>query len=767
MDLNFEEEFELLISKFIDDESKKRLDVREVDACLLNINTKTACMQKQIDSAGEYLKKLTKIKAHHKKIFNSSPMNIVSLGDNCIPRNILTRFGLKKTKAEGELSTPFDLAIHPVSTVAELIDTGFCDYLNPAELKIGYGHPVHDRLRVMFNHESPTEFRVNNYEKLISRYKARIANFYSIISTGKNLFVVNTNKRQGIDELIIAIGNRLEPTDDVLLVLNIGNEAFNVTEFISVDGLTLEILNCPFPNTDYIWYKPKYYSTKMGYAFESKVSLMVAGILQRSQNESIILSKKNIAKMCASETLNFDGIINLLHDDFVKKLKKDVKGEGFEAHRDVCSMLEEYSERHDLHIDDLDGMSVKFIYNLAYAFPNILLRTLSDPLKYFLTLGHYQYQSLLTRPTIQAYLNSTLADNVELWVSHPKNLLTLLLALTANQLNLVERESYLISHFIKKMSFTKFELPCKALKMRLAAISKNNEINNISLKKGRIALFLTGQLRGYKEALPSILNNFNDLSNVDVFISTWEEIGGTQYTEERLDRIFEKDAIEKIREEGIFEQVRSIYESEERELNASFNICKELEEYCNGVHSVKINIKSGREYPFNKMTNPEKMYYHNAFWIESLGEGYFENYSTIVKVRPDLWFPESEDKFDEVKCEPNTVYCENKDGWIYREWGFGMGDQLMYGAASSMINILAVHGGNNITTKLVDYLTFGRTRYVGHMNCGIRAWVDGLNCKYSTVIPQKLCSVKKITLPELELLLTVTAAHRDLKVVKA
>ena len=55
---------------------------------------------------------------------------IVSLGTNCLPRTILTRAGIKPTKAEGELSTPFDLVAHKLSNIVHYLQTDFSDYFD-------------------------------------------------------------------------------------------------------------------------------------------------------------------------------------------------------------------------------------------------------------------------------------------------------------------------------------------------------------------------------------------------------------------------------------------------------------------------------------------------------------------------------------------------------------------------------------------------------------------------------------------------------------
>ena len=114
--------------------------------------------------------------------------HIISLGYSCFPRTILTRQGYKQSKAQGELTLPFDLAIHGCyDKLCEIIDSGFEDYCNPDFLTVTHdGYIENTKYNVRFNHESmygrSQLYAANNFAKLIERYEARISNFYSYIN---------------------------------------------------------------------------------------------------------------------------------------------------------------------------------------------------------------------------------------------------------------------------------------------------------------------------------------------------------------------------------------------------------------------------------------------------------------------------------------------------------------------------------------------------------------------------------------------------------
>lgn len=81
----------------------------------------------------------------------------------------------------------------------------------------------------------------------------------------------------------------------------------------------------------------------------------------------------------------------------------------------------------------------------------------------------------------------------------------------------------------------------------------------------------------------------------------------------------------------------------------------------------------------------------------------------------------------------NLEYVENDGGWIFREWGFGIGDQIIVGNPALMTKILDVHGGDLLSTRLTRIISAFSSEYTGHTNCGIEAWLNGAECKKSNI----------------------------------
>ncbi len=85
-------------------------------------------------------------------------VEIVSLGVNCLPRTILTRHGIKPSKAQGELSCPFDLVYHPLPTIIYNLKTEFRDYLSDLYFVVRKRHIFDFRGKGIWGKKDGTKF---------------------------------------------------------------------------------------------------------------------------------------------------------------------------------------------------------------------------------------------------------------------------------------------------------------------------------------------------------------------------------------------------------------------------------------------------------------------------------------------------------------------------------------------------------------------------------------------------------------------------------
>lgn len=121
---------------------------------------------------------------------------IVTLGFNCEPRGYLTAWNLIPTKTKGRLSLPFDLSVHRIDIVNELIKEDFSTYFN----KLRYGYRSGNRYywtnfddQVIYYHDFHD--KPHYHKKIIKRYLSRIDNFKKM-SKGEHFvfFLINLDK---------------------------------------------------------------------------------------------------------------------------------------------------------------------------------------------------------------------------------------------------------------------------------------------------------------------------------------------------------------------------------------------------------------------------------------------------------------------------------------------------------------------------------------------------------------------------------------------
>lgn len=129
---------------------------------------------------------------------------IVSLGQNCLPRLYCTRNFLKKTKKMGELSIPFDLAGHRLKAIIHFLENDFEDYFNDLQYMetMEISCWFNSKFDCQYNHDR--DCGKNDYDKFVTRFKSRIENFRKIINSDKFIFFILAsfeNKTEDINQL--------------------------------------------------------------------------------------------------------------------------------------------------------------------------------------------------------------------------------------------------------------------------------------------------------------------------------------------------------------------------------------------------------------------------------------------------------------------------------------------------------------------------------------------------------------------------------------
>lgn len=135
-------------------------------------------------------------------------MNYICLGEDCLPRSLLTFANIKQTKKNGELTLPFDLMISDIKSIESIVKSNFVDFFTnlksePINYFVNDGNFIqNDYTNLIFNHESESTCRgysleedfytKDNFQEFKIRYKSRIENIKTVLNNEKsNCFVIH------------------------------------------------------------------------------------------------------------------------------------------------------------------------------------------------------------------------------------------------------------------------------------------------------------------------------------------------------------------------------------------------------------------------------------------------------------------------------------------------------------------------------------------------------------------------------------------------
>ncbi len=214
---------------------------------------------------------------------------IVSLGQNCLPRTILTRWNIKPSKSQGELSGPFDLVRHELDRIIHYIENDFEGYFDDLYFKLGKKNIFDFRGRGLWLKNDGTAFfhdkdcKKNDKEKLVQRISRRIDNFRKIIKADRPvLFVMNVTNYTNDPH----VNAKLEELFNVLKRAR-GDKFFKLAlldfNYEIDDSDKYYVLRLPEPLKDYnkYWNKPMFIKSKFGKFFEMTICKFIEYILEK------------------------------------------------------------------------------------------------------------------------------------------------------------------------------------------------------------------------------------------------------------------------------------------------------------------------------------------------------------------------------------------------------------------------------------------------------------------------------------------------------
>ncbi len=186
-------------------------------------------------------------------------IQIISLGQNCIPRTILTRHGIKPRKIWGELTYPFDIAIFGTNEITKCFETDFREFFFDLKYDEKLDCWVKAPNYIQFIHDSKEK------EKLISIYKKRIENFKKEMKNPNLIiFVQIVEDFEDVKNLYQELEKLRENRPFKLLIID-------TQDIVTFEKA--EVLKLPFPSQEYRnnWWKKEYYNSNDGKLFEKTI----------------------------------------------------------------------------------------------------------------------------------------------------------------------------------------------------------------------------------------------------------------------------------------------------------------------------------------------------------------------------------------------------------------------------------------------------------------------------------------------------------------
>jgi hypothetical protein len=198
--------------------------------------------------------------------------NVVSLGYDCFPRTLLSRWGIKKTARLGELSMPFDLAIHPSGAMAHLLETNFASYFDGSmTFDAAKDFPIHRELGIEFNHEIGKQFSANQMAEVKERYRKRVENFEAIIADDMPAAFVHhaeTPDPHSVERIFQNIRDRRSGKNSIFILLYTPPFGQELADFAAIKAMGVSVITQPYPFKGYVWYRKTHTYSRRGFQFE-------------------------------------------------------------------------------------------------------------------------------------------------------------------------------------------------------------------------------------------------------------------------------------------------------------------------------------------------------------------------------------------------------------------------------------------------------------------------------------------------------------------
>jgi hypothetical protein len=222
---------------------------------------------------------VTKFSANNARDLSDKKYKIISLGDCCFTRQMLTWMGIKPSKENGELTHPFDLSANSLSNIADCIYNDFRYFCDPEHIK----NNTHTIYGGSYPHDD-MDFAENDSVKFRIKYLRRISNFYEDIYYSKStVFFINVNDARGeelincAEKMIVTLYTKFPNINYKFIMVNgVGEKPP-----IIFDGEKNIYINCDKPYQDYKWHENRHQHTDAGIEYSCEFSLKIKEVLKK------------------------------------------------------------------------------------------------------------------------------------------------------------------------------------------------------------------------------------------------------------------------------------------------------------------------------------------------------------------------------------------------------------------------------------------------------------------------------------------------------
>ena len=245
-------------------------------------------------------------------------------------------------------------------------------------------------------------------------------------------------------------------------------------------------------------------------------------------------------------------------------------------------------------------------------------------------------------------------------------------------------------------------------------------------KKLKIAICISGQLRGYEKAFKSWKKSFLIGVDYDIYVHSWKDVGGTNANPVRKFLPFESEAFSKAYREYCmvlgFENIKKDYPTLFKSLKHSAQVTEqEIKSFYDAKNVV---LEDDDDAKFDGYTNSDKMHYKIQACHKLMRNSNI-NYDLAIRIRPDFsvsfaafdWL----DILDYCRAEP-VIFADCPLGTQYMTCMTG--DQF----AVSTPDILDIYANTwDIYPKMAHQKLIGcHHNFEGHASIAINCWIHNI-----------------------------------------